>query len=276
MNMDSRSDANDPADVPAPNGELPSDHAAEDQPTSKIDEHQPDDGKNASPQGRALVGTFSNRRRRNIERFRDRPPFSFNPEIIKLFYAIDALKADSSSFVLQFLAPTPGEGTTTISWGFALAASYEYAEPTLIVDCNCHGKLPRQKMSLIDAFLETGYPERAVEKVPRFNRLFRARLSAEHNSMLEIDGAELRKLFDYLKISFSAIILDCPAANQSSDSLALSRYADGSVIVIKSTHSRRGVVEWTRDSLGQYGGLLLGAVFNQRKKYIPEWLYRYI
>ncbi|HVJ42149.1 MAG TPA: hypothetical protein VM639_11650 [Dongiaceae bacterium] len=201
---------------------------------------------------------------------------TLDTEIVKLFYAVDALKEEDKSFVLQFLASTPGEGTTTISWSFALAASYEYALPTLIIDCCSDAAHSSTRPSLIDAFSCSGRLDSAIERVPDTARLYYARLSTNGNSMLEIDVAELRELFEFLKLDFAGIILDCPAANNAADSLALTRYADGTIIVVRSGHARRGIIEWTHDSIGQYGGVCLGTVFNCREKRIPNWLYRLI
>jgi Flp pilus assembly CpaE family ATPase len=202
--------------------------------------------------------------------------FTVDREIIKLFYAVDALKEEDKSFVLQFLSATPKEGTTTIAWSYAFTASYEYAMPTLLVDCSGPGRNPDTRPSLIDAFFESGRLDDAIISVPDSSRLKYARLSANPHSMLEMDAAEIRELFEFLKLDYTAIILDCPAANHANESLALSRHADGTIIVVRSGHARRGVVEWTQESIEQFGGACLGAVFNCREKRIPAWLYRLI
>lgn len=214
-------------------------------------------------------------RNRAITRIDERR-FALDPEIIKLFYAVDALKEDDKSFVLQFLSATPNEGTTTIAWSYALAASYEYAMPTLLVDCSSSGAAADTRPSLIDAFLESGRLDDAIVSVPHSTRLTYARLSASSSSMLEMDAVEIRELFEFLKLDYMAIILDCPAANCANDSLALSRHADGTIVVVRSGHARRGLIEWTQESIEQFGGACLGAVFNYREKRIPDWLYRLI
>jgi len=232
------------------------------------------DAANGVSPGRSLVPSGSKGRRAIVPIEGRR--LTLDPEIIKLFYAVDALKEEDKSFVLQFLASTPGEGTTTISWSFALAASYEYALPTLIIDCCGDDRNASARPSLIDAFLGSGRLDSAIERVPDTARLHYARLSTNANSMLEIDVAELRELFEFLKLDFAGIVLDCPAASNAADSLALTRYADGTIVVVRSGHARRGIIEWTHDSIGQFGGVCLGTVFNCREKRIPDWLYRLI
>jgi hypothetical protein len=249
------------------------------------DKGDEDEGTEASPDanmksdaeaGRSLITTTNRKSKRALVSVEQHSRLRVDPEIIKLFYAVDSLKSDDSSFVLQFLASTPGEGTTTISWGFALAASYEYAAPTLIINCCGDRKEFDTRPSLIDAFVQSGRLDAAIEQVPDTTRLYYARLSENASPMLEIDVAELRELFEFLKLDFSSIILDCPAASDVAGSLALSRYADGTVVVVKSGQARRGIVEWTYDSIGEFGGVCLGTVFNCREKRIPDWLYRMI
>jgi Mrp family chromosome partitioning ATPase len=235
-----------------------------------------EDGESIVASGRALIPASLRGNKRALVPAEQRNRLLLDPEIIKLFYTVDALKEDDKSFVLQFLASTPGEGTTTISWGFALAASYEYATPTLIIDCSSEERESDSRPSLVDAFIQSGQLDAAITKVPGTARLYYARLSTNVSPMLEIDAADLRELFEFLKLDFSGVVLDCPAASNVTDSLALSRYADGSIVVVKSGQARRGVIEWTHNSIGQFGGICLGTVFNYREKRIPDWLYRLI
>lgn len=206
---------------------------------------------------------------------RERPPFQVDQDLITLFYAVDAMKSDDEPYVLQFVASTPQEGTSTIAWGFAIAASLERNQSVLIVDCNAD-ETPSGRVTLIDAANAGGLIDDAIESVPQMKRLFRAKLSSGANPMLEIDGADLRDLLGVLKDAFSVVVLDCPAAKDASDSLAISRYCDGTILVVRAEHARPEVVSWTKEKIERFGGHLIGAVLNDRKKYIPDWLYRHI
>ncbi|HWT97113.1 MAG TPA: hypothetical protein VN229_05840 [Terriglobales bacterium] len=208
-----------------------------------------------------------------ISSLREKPPFQLDPDLITLFYSIDAMRADDEAFVLQFIAATPGEGTTTIAWGFAVAAALERNQPVLIINCT-QDETGKSGPSLIDAARGQEAIEDAIQPVDPMKRLFRARLSTTSNPLLEIDGADLRELFAELKDVFSVIVLDCSAATATSDSLAISRYCDGTVMVIRADHARRQVINWTKSSIERFGGNVIGTVFNDRKKYIPDWLYR--
>lgn len=226
-----------------------------------------------------LIEASSNKRLKSVRLkepaslTRERPSFQLDPDFVTLFYSVDAMKADDEPYILQFVAATPGEGTTTVAWGFAIAASLERNQPVLVVDCS-GAKAAGDQISLIDSVNGDGRLDAAIEPVANMKRLYKARLSSTLNPMLEIDGADLRDLLATLKDSFAVVVLDCSAATDASDSLAISRHCDGTILVVRADHARREVIDWTKQSIERFGGQMIGAIFNDRQKYIPDWLYR--
>jgi Mrp family chromosome partitioning ATPase len=202
------------------------------------------------------------------------------PELIRLFHATNAMNADNRPFVLQFVASTPGEGTSTMAAGYAMIAAAERAKSVLLVDCGLAGDEDDGSFAgpptLIRAFKETRLTDSAIQPIPALNGLAVARLSRSANPLLEIDGAELRLLLDVTKRRYPIIVLDCPAASVAPDSLALSQYADGTVLVVRAESTRRAVIASTKDAVDRFGGQVIGAVFNKRKMYIPNWLYHWL
>ena len=51
---------------------------------------------------------------------------------------------------------------------------------------------------------------------------------------------------------------------------------DGVVLVVEAEKTRWPVALNVKEKTEQGGGRVLGVVFNKRKYYIPEWLYRRI
>jgi len=196
------------------------------------------------------------------------PPFEPDPDLVKLFHAVDAMRAENAPYLLQFVASTPGEGTTTLAGGFAAVASLQYRAPVLLLDCGV-GTGP----SLVDALATNGTIEAAIERVPGFPHLHRALLRSAANRRPGLDGVDLCSVTVLLRERFSVVVLDCPAATVASESLALSRLCDGTVLVVRADHARRQTVRWTRESIDRFGGTVLGAVVNARRMYLPRWLY---
>jgi Mrp family chromosome partitioning ATPase len=196
------------------------------------------------------------------------------PDLIRLFHATNAMNTEFRPFVLQFLASAHREGTSTMAAGYALIAATERARSVLLVDCGAgpEGDMP----TLIRAFKETRSTDAAIQPIPAMNGLAVARLSRSANPLLEIDGPELRLLFEVTRRRYPIIVLDCPPAATAPDSLGLAQYADGTVLVVRAETTRRPVIAATKDSVERFGGQVIGVVFNRRRMYIPGWLYRWL
>jgi Mrp family chromosome partitioning ATPase len=201
-----------------------------------------------------------------------------NPEFLKLLDSVEAMKSREAPFILQFLAATPGEGTTTVARGFAASAASETGRPTLIINCNdlSSAEVARNVPSLLNALVTDPRMSAAIVPVRRLPHLCEATLSNASASWRRLEGADTRALFEYLKKKFSVIVLDCAGATACPDSLALSRFCDGTVLVVRAEYSRRRVINWTRDEISRYGGNVVGTVLTHRRKYIPDWLYRHL
>lgn len=196
-------------------------------------------------------------------------PFDPDPNVVRLFFAIDALRSDAAPFVVQFLSTVRGEGTTTISAAYAVAASVDYPAPVLLVDCS-----PGDGMSLTKALVKGGSMSSAIRSLPGFRRLYAARLCNSENPLLSMDGAPIKAIMTKLRERFSVVVLDCPPATSGGDSFALSRIADGTVLVVRAGKARRRAVAWTREVVERSGGKVIGSVLNDRRMHIPDWLYK--
>jgi len=199
-------------------------------------------------------------------------------EFVHLFHAVNALNPKDQPFVLQFIASVHREGTSTVALGFVEAAASQGAKPILLVDCNPAGETAApvrlSAPSLIDAFHETGAINAGIQPVPGFQRVALARLSAADDALLNIDCGDLRRLFDLAKQTFPIIVLDCPPATEATESLALARFSDGTVLVVRAEVTPRPLIAETKQAVERFGGQFIGVVFNQRRIYIPRWLDR--
>lgn len=191
--------------------------------------------------------------------------------VVALFYAIDGLRSSEAPYALQFVAAAAGSGTTTVAREFCMAAAMEYRKPVLLLDCAA-GEGP----SITGALAAGGQAWEAAQPAADIPFLYSARLAGGQNPLLALDSQDMRDLLALLKQRFAAVVLDCAAAAVESDSLALSRYCDGTVIVVRAEHGRREAVRWARDGVQRFGGKVLGTVLNRRRKYLPEWLYRWV
>jgi Mrp family chromosome partitioning ATPase len=130
----------------------------------------------------------------------------------------------------------------------------------------------RFSASLIEAFDETSTIDAAIQPVPGFSAVSLAQLTVANETLRNVDYGDLRRLFDLARQKFSIIILDCPPATEAPDLLALARYSDGTVFVVRADATSRRVIAETKQAIERFGGQILGVVFNQRRSYIPRWM----
>ncbi len=219
-------------------------------------------------------------------------------EFVQLHYAIEALRGDDP-VVLQFLSATPGEGTSTVVAGYAAVVAAERAG-ILVVDCGGASTAPAGAASgvparsshagggpagdddagptaakcLIGLTLSGLPPDLAVHQDPSCPGLARARLGFTDHPLIEIGTAELRGLLAALGELYPTVVLDCPAAANSPDSVALSRHCDGTVLVVRAAVAKAVDVIQTRVAIERAGGHVTGVVLNRRKRPLPAWLTR--
>ena len=70
------------------------------------------------------------------------------------------------------------------------------------------------------------------------------------------------------------VLIDSPPAVAYPDGLAICSKADGVLLVVAADGTRWPVVESVKERISRNGGKILGVVFNKRRHYIPEFVYR--
>ena len=199
-------------------------------------------------------------------------------ELMKLFCTIDATRPEGKAFVLQFVASLPGEGTTTVASGFAEIAAKYADRQVLVIDCaGVYKKVASyHEETLINAYRRGESFHTWPSQNKECENLSKVRLTNAFYPLMDIGGEELTRVLQELKEKFSVIILDCPAAMKNPDSVALSRYCDGTILVVRAEYARTAVVASVRNNIRLVGGEVVGVVFNGRGTYIPNWLYRWL
>jgi Mrp family chromosome partitioning ATPase len=193
-------------------------------------------------------------------------------EFVQLFHAIDSLNSRHEPYVLQFVGSVPGEGVSTVASSFVEIAASQAGNPVLLIDCNPSASNAAGSLSLIDAFLQTGRINEAIHAAPGHLGIGIARLSSTKDARLNINAASLGNLFKLAKKIFPIIVLDCPPATLSPESLALARFCNCTVLVIEAETTSRKVVAETKQAIERFDGQIIGVVFNRSKAYLPRWL----
>ena len=91
--------------------------------------------------------------------------------------------------------------------------------------------------------------------------------SPEERHMLGTAADDMKAIADW-------IILGCPSVNLPDTTATLAAIVDGTILVIEAEKTRRGVARRAREHLEKAGANVLGAVLNNRKNYMPDWINR--
>ncbi|MEW6754412.1 MAG: CpsD/CapB family tyrosine-protein kinase [Candidatus Latescibacterota bacterium] len=89
-----------------------------------------------------------------------------------------------------------------------------------------------------------------------------------------VEPARLQSLLTVLRESYPLILLDLPSVLRYPEGAAFSRLCDGVVLVIRAGRTRYEVVREAKTRLESADVRIIGSVLNQRRFYIPAFLYR--
>ena len=203
-----------------------------------------------------------------------------HPSFVQLYYAIEARRTSAMPLVVQFISPTPGTGASTVASGYARVAADDCAQPVLYIDCNASRTKPRrgatepQPLTLSDA-LRRGLPlAEATGPVRDTKNLLWARLGPGERPLLALGGERLQSMLDMLRSSHPVIVLDTPPS-EAPESAAVSRYCDGSVLVVAAGQTKQWEIENAKSLLERLGGQTVGVVLNRERSVMPRWLGRH-
>ena len=203
-----------------------------------------------------------------------------HPSFVQLYYAIEARRTSAMPLVVQFISPTTGTGASTVASGYARVAADDCAQPVLYIDCNAANMKPKRGstepavITLADA-LRRGVPlTDAVTPVRSSKNLLWARLGQGDRPLLALGGDRLQSMLDMLRASYPVIVLDTPPT-EAPESAAVSRYCDGSVLVVAAGRTKQWEIENAKSLLERLGGQTVGVVLNRERSVMPRWLGRH-
>ncbi len=214
---------------------------------------------------------------RRARRFAD---FSMDTEMFCLYQNIEYLLPDTAEKTILFIGMQGGEGVSTVVRDFGRMAAARLDKSVLIMDAAHHN--PSQHL-FFDIKGGAGWKDIMGRGEPVDNachqsgneKLFLSPISPQTSLVPSVyDHPAATGFLEELKKKYDFILIDASPATTSPDSIAISRFADGVVLVIEAERTRKQVVENVKNKIIRNGGNIIGTVFNKRKYYIPEFIYR--
>ncbi|MDD2336189.1 MAG: CpsD/CapB family tyrosine-protein kinase [Geobacteraceae bacterium] len=198
----------------------------------------------------------------------------FENEMIALYQNIETRLPDLERKVILFLSAKEGEGTSTIVREFARIAARKMGKTVFLMDSrrNSHQKciflhiIPEDTREGLATGSDACRNEMDLEMCP---------IEKYHdNAPLNFYSPNIADFWDSLRQKYDLVLIDSSSASSSPDGIEISRRVDGVVLVVEAEKTRWQVVENLKEKIENSGGNILGMVFNKRRFYIPENIYR--
>ena len=175
--------------------------------------------------------------------------------------------SDKTLKVIMVTSSTPGEGKSLVSANLAVAMSQLGGQRVLLIDGDM--RLPRQhKLWELHSFsgLSNVLVGKAVfrdaiqEALPTLDLLPGGKVPP--NPATLIDSQRMADLIEEAKEEYDFIIIDTPPLTAAADSLILSKFADGTLLVVRPGVVTSDGINAAKNQLEQSGQQVLGMALN--------------
>ena len=208
--------------------------------------------------------------------------FHAEKEMITLFRNIDVQLENIPRKVIQFIGAQRGEGTSTIIRDFAMVSAARLGKKVLLLDADHQNPCQHLFFRIDPGFgveeivRDKEAFEKALFKIGETNLYVCVYPSPQNISLFPkfLYSPEIKEFWADLREMFDLILIDSAPAATSPDSLTLSRFADGVVLVLEAEKTRKPVAENLKTQIARNGGNLLGIVFNKHRHHIPDNIYK--
>lgn len=174
-----------------------------------------------------------------------------------------------------------GEGTSTLAANLALAFGMGGRSRILLVDANfrnpsLHDQFNMDQEKGFADFLkqEAALPEIIRDTSVANVKLITAGTIAPTESKLNILSGNTQAVKESLEKDFDWVIYDSAPLNSYPDTLLITPFADGVVLVILAEQTRRAAVQRVKESLDSINANILGGVLNGRQYVVPRFIYK--
>lgn len=172
-----------------------------------------------------------------------------------------------------------GEGKTTVSVILGVSLASALKMPVLLIDGNLHSpQLHRlfgldPKPGLGEMAAAAASPEACVRATEFPNLMVMPAGDMGRLGANVFEGLGFAKVLDELRGRFHNVIMDGPAMLTSSEVLMVVPMFDGVIEVVMCEQTKMDVPVAVRERIESVGGVVLGAVLNRRRFYVPRFFY---
>jgi len=203
-------------------------------------------------------------------------------EMITLYQTITAALPGVEHRSILFAGSRSHEGTSTIARELARTVSLRVEKAVLLIDVdrsrpNLH-IYPnlKQERHIDDICKGQGEIHEALCQVEESSLYVMPLFQGATVTPRTLEFARGGRFWEPLRERFDLIIVDSPPATRFSEGPGMVSMVDGVVLVVEAEKTPWRVALSVKERIESHGGKILGIVFNKRKYYIPNWLYKRI
>jgi Mrp family chromosome partitioning ATPase len=201
-------------------------------------------------------------------------------EEIKLVRSVFSAVGSHSPQTVLFSGVDGEAGSAAICARTSEILAAQTEEPVCVVDANFRSPSLHRYFGvdnfkgLTEAGLESGPIRDFAQQLPGCNLWLMANGSAAVRLRVPQILDRLQSRITELRAAFRYVVIHTSPLNEGSDSMLLSRWTDGVVLVVEANSTRRETARRLKKDLEVANVRLLGVVLNNRQFPIPEALYR--
>lgn len=231
-----------------------------------------------------MNGTASRQSNRETAQ-REQPVIGGQP-LFGLFNKLALSKPDrEGAFIVQVLGARPKVGASSIARALAEFAALNVegsvalvdADPFALAQFQLSGKRPAGSLQDVQSGRLSLEEARATTSFDNLSLLALADMqSAADRPAWTLSIGALQDIVAQLRSRYAWVIVDSAPSQEVAFTNIVSRFVDGTVVVVESERTRIPVAQRIIQQVRENGGTPLGLVINKRKLLISDFLYRFL
>lgn len=204
---------------------------------------------------------------------------TFEEKLLGLYTRIDALLENRGGRIVSFVGLGDSNAGSTYVMEMARIGATRLCKRVLVL-ATCHSGCARK---LFESGLSRGWEDLTYSARSLNNVVFRINEPPIAISQLNVKRETLPNLLTSPRVMntlrlmrkrYDWIFVDTPAFGQGMDAGLVSQIADGTVLVVNAGGTRWQVLRHAVTQIGAQQGNVLGVVLNNRRYFIPDFVYR--
>ena len=189
-------------------------------------------------------------------------------------------RGDKDLQIIGVASCTSGEGVSTVTANLALTAASLSERPVLLIDAN----LARPSLGswfglpegdgLADVLLGSVAVDDVIHTTPEANLSLLTAGTAVARTRASFDPAREQQLLTQVRSNFGLILVDLPAATQTSFCWSIAGLLGGVLLVVEAERIDAALAQRVKRDLESAGARTLGVVLNKHHDHLPAWFGR--